>query len=151
MDRGHVDTRHGASLFKARYTSGGPWALVWYFCVRLRPYLRDPCVWWLRELRLPRCMYNTLVSWIVAMGENDSIVSTRGPPLWNRSSRSSPSSRESRVGKKMEIRGCVKKFGKLSLPIVNCLANLPAHAAAFEDRTVLLLEIWRKRRLQGIN
>lgn len=41
MDRGHVDTRHGASLFKARYTSGGPWALVWYFCVRLRPYLRD--------------------------------------------------------------------------------------------------------------
>lgn len=27
MDRGHVDTRHGASLFKARYTSGGgPWA-----------------------------------------------------------------------------------------------------------------------------
>lgn len=85
------------------------------------------------------------------MGENDSIVSIRGPPFWNRSSRSSPSSRESRVGKKMEIRGCVKKFGKLSLLIVNCLANLPGHAAAFEDRTVLLLEIWRKRRLQGIN
>lgn len=125
-----------AHLFSKRATlpaaGRGPPRCAIYFCVRLRPYLRDPCVWWLRELRLPRCICIILAGimnrcdgrkWfdrvVRIVGRHFGIVPF--DLLANRK------------GNGNKNRGRVEKLGKF--------------AVLFEDRAVLL-EIWRKQRLE---
>lgn len=125
-----------AHLFSKRATlpaaGRGPPRCAIYFCVRLRPYLRDPCVWWLRELRLPRCIC------IILAG------------IMNRC--------DGRKWFDRVVRIVGRHFGIVPFDLLaNRKGNgnknrgrekLGKFAGPFEDRAVLLLEIWRKQRLE---